>query len=85
MTTTPKDSQQSPGVSQPVNSPGLSSVVISLMTGPFLVTLLGVRTLAETLEQLGFVSEEFFRGVRLPNLHTVPSNEDGNLADTDRE
>lgn len=85
MTTTPKDSQQSPGISQPKNIPGISSVVISLMTGPFLVTLMGVRTLADTLEQVGMISEEFFRGVRLPNLHTVPSNADDNLTNTDHE
>ncbi|NEQ44478.1 MAG: hypothetical protein F6K00_13330 [Leptolyngbya sp. SIOISBB] len=55
------------------------------MTGPFLVTLMGVRTLADTLEQVGIVSEEFFRGVRLPNLHTVPSNADDSMTDTDNE
>lgn len=85
MTTPPKDSQQSPSISQPKHSTGISSVVISLMTGPFLVTLMGVRTLADTLEQVGIVSEELFRGVRLPNLHTVPSNEDNSMTDTDNE
>ena len=68
-----------------MNSTGVSSVVISLMTGPFLVTLMGARTLAEALEQVGIVSEELFRGVRLPSLHDVPTTRDREMDDTDSE
>jgi hypothetical protein len=85
MTPTPKDFQQNSESSQRVNSTGVSSVVISLMTGPFLATLMGARTLAEALEQLGIVSEELFRGVRLPSLHDVPTNRDRGMDDTDSE
>ena len=76
MTTPSKDSQQNPETAQRLNSTGVSSVVISLMTGPFLVTLMGVRTVAEVLEQVGIASEELFRGVRLPDLHdrTAPAD-----------
>ncbi len=85
MTTAPKDSQQSPSISQHTNTTGVSSVVISLITGPFLITLMGVRTLADTLEQVGIVSEEVFRGVRLPTLTTWPANEITDMIDSDDE
>ena len=77
MTTAPKDSQQYPDISQRTHSTGVTSVVISLITGPFLVTLMGVRALTDTLEQAGIVSEELFRGVRLPNLSHASSTESG--------
>ena len=85
MTPTPKDFQQNSESAQRVNSTGVSSVVISLMTGPFLATLMGARSLAEALEQLGIVSEELFRGVRLPNLPDVPTTRDREIDDTDNE
>jgi len=59
-----------------MNRFGASSVVISLMTGPLLVTLMGARALAEALTQAGVASEELFRGERLPNLSNVPSPAD---------
>lgn len=68
-----------------MNSTGVSSVVISLMTGPFLVTLMGARTLAEALEQIGIVSEELFRGVRLPSLHDMETTRERTIDDTDSE
>lgn len=80
-----KDSQQYPDISHRTNSSGVSSMVVSLMTGPLLVTLMGARTLANTLEQVGIVSEEFFRGVRLPNLQNVHSIEVGAIDHTDSE
>lgn len=73
MSSSPKDSQQFSEVTHRVNSTGVSSVVISLMTGPLLVTLMGVRALSDALEQVGIASEELFRGERLPNLQNVPS------------
>lgn len=76
MTTGPKDSQQLPPISQPMNSPGTSSVVISLLTGPLLVTLIAGRALADALTQLGIASEEVFRGERLPNLYDASSSTD---------
>lgn len=81
MTSAPKDSQQFSEVSNRVNSTGVSSVVISLMTGPLLVTLMGVRALADALEQVGVASEELFRGERLPNLQNVPSTAAGDVDD----
>ncbi|WP_204140022.1 hypothetical protein [Halomicronema sp. CCY15110] len=85
MTPTPKDFQQNSESSQRVNSTGVSSVVISLITGPFLATLMGARTLAEALEQVGIVSEEIFRGVRLPSLPDVPTARDRGMDDTDND
>ncbi|MEM9003949.1 MAG: hypothetical protein AAGE59_10530 [Cyanobacteria bacterium P01_F01_bin.86] len=45
-----------------------------MMTGPFLLGLVGVRAIAAGLTQLGLASEEVFRGERLPILHTVPDS-----------
>ncbi|MGF1458174.1 MAG: hypothetical protein ACFBSG_04035 [Leptolyngbyaceae cyanobacterium] len=83
MTTVHKDSQQLPLDPQRMNSSSGSSVVISLLTGPFLVALMSVRALSETLTQLGIASEEFFRGERLPNLQTPSAAADSPDADTD--
>ncbi|MBE7380769.1 MAG: hypothetical protein F6J95_005100 [Leptolyngbya sp. SIO1E4] len=47
-------------------------MVVSMVTGPFLVGLIGAQAIAESLTQLGLASEEFFRGERLPILPTVP-------------
>lgn len=73
MTTAPKDSQHLSAVSEQMNIPGAPSVVISLMTGPLLVALMGARALSEALTQAGIASEELFRGERLPTLQSVPS------------
>lgn len=84
MTPAPKDSQQFPTVSRRMNRFSASSMVISLMTGPLLLTLMGVRALADTLTQAGVASEELFRGERLPNLQNVPSVDEP-IDQTDRE
>ena len=47
-------------------------MIVSMITGPFLLGLVGARAIAEGLTQLGLASEEVFRGERLPILHTVP-------------
>ena len=67
-----------------MNSPGASSVVISLITGPLLVALIGARTVSDALTQVGLASEELFRGERLPNLQSIPSHSD-QISDTDVE
>jgi len=85
MTTASKDSQQFPTVSRQMNSFGASSVVISLITGPLLVTLMGARALAEALTQAGVASEELFRGDRLPNLPNVPAPADEPVDQTGHE
>ena len=43
-----------------MNKLGASSMVISLLTGPLLVTLMGARAVADALTQAGIASEEFF-------------------------
>ncbi|MEL6383240.1 MAG: hypothetical protein AAFQ89_12475 [Cyanobacteria bacterium J06626_18] len=43
-----------------------------MVTGPFLLGLIGARAIADGLTELGLISEEVFRGERLPILHTVP-------------
>jgi len=68
-----------------MNKLGASSMVISLLTGPLLVTLMGARAVADALTQAGIASEEFFRGERLPNLPNVPSPADEQIDQTDRE
>lgn len=54
-------------------------VVVSMMTGPFLLGLIGARAIADGLTQLGLASEELFRGERLPTLH--PPSEPSDAAD----
>jgi hypothetical protein len=72
MTTAPKEFQHLTAIAEGMNRHGAPSMVISLMTGPFLVALLGTRALAEVLTQVGIASEELFRGERLPILQTDP-------------
>lgn len=54
----------------PTASASLSStdLWLSLLTPPLLVGMVGLRTLADVLQQLGLASEELFRGDRLPSL-----------------
>lgn len=84
MTTPSKDSQQFPAISERVNIPGASNMVISLMTGPLLVALVGIRACADALTQVGLASEEVFRGERLPNLQNVSGRSD-HIDETDIE
>jgi hypothetical protein len=46
-----------------------SSVLVSLAATPWLVTIVTIKAASGLLEQLGLVSEEIFRGDRLPVLH----------------
>jgi hypothetical protein len=57
--------------SVPVISP---SLFVSLAATPWLLTIVTLNTASGFLEQLGLVSEEIFRGDRLPALH-LPGNE----------
>jgi hypothetical protein len=50
----------------PVVSPAL---LVSLAATPWLVTIVTLQAASGLLEQLGLVSEEIFRGDRLPALH----------------
>jgi hypothetical protein len=43
-------------------------LVVSLATAPLLVGLVGARVLSELVQEAGLVSEEVFRGDRLPLL-----------------
>jgi len=72
MTTAPNDAQQTPPAPLSSNRHWSPDVVISVMTGPVLLGLLGARAIAEGLYQLGLASEELFRGERLPILHKYP-------------
>lgn len=59
-------------------------MILSMMTGPFLLGLIGAQAIAEGFTQIGLASEEFFRGERLPVLQT-PTHEaaaDTDLADS---
>jgi|GEM_PF-1587989 len=46
-----------------------AEVLVSLTTGPVLLGILGTRTAATFLQDIGQVSEELFRGERLPLLN----------------
>ncbi len=47
-------------------------MVLSMMTGPFLLGLMSAQAIAEGFAQIGLASEEFFRGERLPVLQPPP-------------
>ena len=47
----------------------ISSLGLSLVTSPFIVTILTLQFFTETLIELGQASEELFRSTRLPILH----------------
>ena len=53
----------------------VSSLGLSLVTSPFILTILALQIFTETLIELGEASEELFRSTRLPILH-FPDFED---------
>jgi hypothetical protein len=55
-----------------------SSTLVSLAVTPGLLTILTIRATGELLEQLGAISEEIFRGDRLPLLH-LPASETASI------
>ncbi|ACK67433.1 hypothetical protein PCC8801_3468 [Rippkaea orientalis PCC 8801] len=57
----------------------LTHLGLSLVTVPFLGALLMVHTITQGLEELGEVSEEVFRGDRLPILPFPNSLEETEL------
>jgi len=48
-------------------------IALSLATVPVLVALVGGNMIAQTLQELGAMSEEIFRGERLPRLSFPPN------------
>jgi hypothetical protein len=60
-----------PVSSIPVVSP---SLLVSLAATPWLLTIVSLKAASGFLEQLGLVSEEIFRGDRLPVLHFSTEN-----------
>jgi hypothetical protein len=67
----PSDNQNRPKT----HSDLASDWLLSLATTPVLVGLWGVRTLNDWLQDLGDISEEIWRGDRLPVLN-FPTSED---------
>lgn len=66
-------------MSQRKHSPQLMSIWLSLVTIPWISSLLMTQKLAEELLEMGKASEEIFRGDRLPILPFPASfNEDEN-------
>ncbi len=47
----------------------ISSLGLSLVTSPFLLSLLAFQIITEAAIELGEASEELFRSIRLPILH----------------
>lgn len=45
---------------------------LCVVTGPFLLGILGGKAIAESLQAIGQASEEILRGDRLPVLHFPP-------------
>ncbi len=58
-----------------------SELLLGLATGPLLALLVGGKGLSQGLQEIGLMSEEIFRGDRLPLL-SFPSTSDPS-SDTD--
>ncbi|NEQ97036.1 MAG: hypothetical protein F6K30_09970 [Cyanothece sp. SIO2G6] len=54
--------------------------LLSVMTVPLLVGLLGAKAMADVMQGVGTASEEVFRGDRLPLLKMPPSDSSNNAA-----
>lgn len=52
----------------------LPSILLSILTGPFLLTIITVDSLTKSLKEVGQASEEVFRGERLPILEPEVRN-----------
>lgn len=59
-----------------------TDILLSLCTGPALLALLASRSMMSWMAEWGEMSEELFRGNRLPNLH-VPLD-DGDKAESEK-
>lgn len=70
MSTPAEESQAPASFSWSIDKHWSPNVVLSMVTGPFLMGLIGAHALVEGLTQLGIASEEFFRGERLPSIPT---------------
>lgn len=51
--------------------------LLSLSTAPLLFLLIGNKILVQMMQDMGQMSEEVFRGDRLPILHMSPHREEG--------
>jgi hypothetical protein len=60
------------------SAPVSPSLFVSLAATPWLVTIVTLNAASGLLEQLGLVSEEIFRGDRLPVLH-LPVSETASI------
>ena len=84
MTTSSNNSQSPLPASGNTDRHWSPSMVISIVTGPFLLGLLGAQAIAESLTQLGLASEELFRGERLPTLQNIPeASPQNNFSDSE--
>ena len=52
----------------------LPRILLSVLTGPFLLTIITVESLVNSLIEVGQASEEVFRGERLPILEPEVKN-----------
>lgn len=69
----PSPNSPTPSPTKAPLPPLLIQGLISLTTGPLLVALVGGKILADAAQDLGQLSEELFRGDRLPLLKTPVS------------
>lgn len=77
------DSKSSSIDSLPVLSPLIDpEILVGLAVVPVLVGMIGVRAIADGLQELGSLSEEIFRGDRLPVLDISNSQNSEHPYDT---
>lgn len=86
-------SSDSPDVSI-ANAPGAvphrltglpSELMIGALVPPVLLAILVSRALADAMTQVGLMSEQFYRGERLPTLNMPPAAENMPVADSASE
>ncbi len=80
------DPKSSPIDSQTrLNSVFDPEILVGLAVVPVLVGMVGVRAIVDGLQELGSLSEEIFRGDRLPILDFSTSQTPESLSDTNSE
>lgn len=73
----------SPTASTRKPSRSSAEALLSFATVPLLIGLVAGKALAEVVQEIGLLSEEVFRGDRLPTLNVPPAS-DSDQAERDR-
>ncbi len=80
------DPKSTPIAAQARLSPMIDSeILVGLAVVPMLASMVGIRAIADGLQELGALSEEIFRGDRLPVLDFLDSQTAERFSNTNSE